>query len=97
MIGTCGEYIIDSTNTTDDIIDKIKEYELSLDSNIVLPSPFIIKKIGIRPNSDSAIKLNGRVFNIKGNETLEFGYNYFDITSIIAQTEGVQLVIRYLY
>lgn len=97
MLGICGEYIVDSTNITDDIIDKIKEYELSLNLNTTLPSPFIIKKIGIRPNKNSVVKLNGRVFNIKGNEALEFGYDCFDITSIICQTEDVELTIRYLY
>lgn len=97
MLGTCGEYIVGSTNVTDNIIDKIKQYELSLNLNTTLPSPFIIKKIGIRVDTDCAIELNGRVFNIKGNEALEFGYDYFDITSIICQTEGVELTIRYLY
>lgn len=97
MLGTCGEYIVDVTNTTDNIVDKIKEYELTLNPNIMLSSPFIIKKIGIKANSDSAIKINGRVFNVKENEVLEFGYDCFDITSIVSQTKGTELIIRYLY
>jgi hypothetical protein len=97
MLGTCGEYIVDSTNITDDIINNIKEYELGLGSNIALPSPFIIKKIGIKADSECSIKLNGRNFTIEPNGTLEFGYNVFDIKSIVAQTEGVKLTIRYLY
>lgn len=96
MLGTCGEYIIDSTNTTDDIINKIKEYESGLGLN-TLPTPFIIKKIGIKANGECSIKLNGRTFVIEANGTLEFGYNVFDVKSIIAQTEGVKLTIRYLY
>lgn len=97
MLGTCGEYIIDSTNATEDIADKIREYELKLGSNIALLSPFVIKKIGIKANSECSIKLNGRTFIIEANGTLEFGYNVFDIMSIVAQTEGVKLTIRYLY
>lgn len=97
MLGTCGEYIVNSTNTTDDIIDKIKEYEVGLSSNVVLPSPFIIKKIGIKANNECSIQLNGRTFVIEANSTLEFGYNVFDIRSIVLQTEGVKLTIRYLY
>ena len=97
MLGTCGEYIINSTNTTDDIADKIRDYELGLGSNVALLSPFVIKKIGIKANSECSIKLNGRSFVIEANNTLEFGYNVFDIISIVAQTEGVKLTIRYLY
>jgi hypothetical protein len=97
MLGTCGEYIVGSTNTTDNIINNIKEYELGLGANITLPSPFIIKKIGIKADSECSISLNGRNFTIEANDTLELGYNVFDVKSIVAQTEGVKLIIRYLY
>jgi hypothetical protein len=97
MLGTCGEYIVSSTNTTDDIINNIKEYESGLGVNIALPSPFIIKKIGIKTNNECLISLNGRNFIIEANSTLEFGYNVFDVKSIVSQTEGVKLTIRYLY
>lgn len=98
MIGTCGEYIVNSTNTTDDIINKIKEYELSLGGVNSLTSPFTIRKIGIKSESDCTIKINrNRLFTLKKNEPLEFAYNVFDVTSLIAQTQGVKLTIRYLY
>ena len=95
MLGTCGEVIIKGTLNTEEIVDVIKDYE----SNFVthLPSPFIIKKIGIKPSADCVVKINGRDFNIKSDEVLEFGYNVFDIKSIVAQTEGIDLTIRYLY
>lgn len=95
MLGTCGEVIIENTNTTDDIIETIKAYENNF--NTPLPSPFIIKKIGIKPSADCIVKINGRDFKIKYGEVLEFGYNIFDIKSIIAQTNNVELTIRYLY
>jgi hypothetical protein len=98
MLGICGEYIVENTNTVDDIVDKIKEYELSLGMNNALSHSFVIKKIGIKSNSDCTIKLNGnRLFNLKKNEPLEFAYNVFYVTSLIAQTQGVKLIIRYLY
>lgn len=97
MLGVCGEYTIGSTNSTDNIINSIKEYELGLRKNVILPSPFIIKKIGIKVNKECSIKLNGRTFTIESNGVLEFAYGMFDITSIVVQTEGVKLIIRYLY
>ena len=97
MLGTCGEYIITSTNKTENIVDSIKKHELNLGLNLTLSNPFIIKKIGIKASANCCIKINGRDFNIGANDTLEFGYNVFDVTSIVAQTKGVELTIRYLY
>ena len=95
MLGTCGEYIVNSTNTTDNIIDKIKDYELSL--GFKTPTPLIIKKIGIKVDKDCILNINKRTFTLEANSTLEFGYNVFDITSIVAQTQGVKIIVRYLY
>lgn len=96
MLGTCGEYIVESTNTTDNVVEKIREYEVGLGFNTI-PSPFIIKKIGIKVSAECILKINGRDFNLEENGTLEFGYNVCDIRSIIAQTKGVKMTIRYLY
>lgn len=97
MLGTCGEYIVERTNVVDDIVNDIKNYELSLGLSIILSHPFIIKKIGIKASKGCNININDRSFTIEENGTLEFGYNVFDIKSIVAQTEGVKLTIRYLY
>ena len=91
MLGTCGEYIISSTNTTDDIVKLIKTSE-----NINY-SPFIIKKIGIKCDNDCELKINNKLFYLSANEPLEFGYDVWDITSIISATKGVKMVVRYLY
>ena len=96
MLGTCGEYIVESTNTTDNVVEKIREYEGGLGLNTI-PSPLVIKKIGIKVSAECVLKINGRNFNIEENGTIEFGYNVCNILSIIAQTEGVKLIIRYLY
>lgn len=95
MLGTCGEYIVNSSNTVDNIVDKIKSYELSL--GVKTPSPLVIKKIGIKVDKECVLKINKRNFNLEANGVLEFGYNVFDITSIIAQTQGVKIIVRYLY
>lgn len=95
MLGTCGEYIVNSSNTVDNIINKIKDYEARLGVNP--PNPFIIKKIGIKVDKNCVLNINKRTFNLEANSTLEFGYNVFDITSIIAQTQGVKIIVRYLY
>lgn len=91
MLGTCGEYIIDSTNTTDDIVELIKT------SESITYSPFVIKKIGIKCESDCEVKINDKSFNLTANEPLEFGYDIWDILSIVAVTTNVKMVIRYLY
>lgn len=96
VLGVCGEYIVTSTNNTDDIIDDIREQELTLCHGLVSTNPFVIKKIGIKAYQQCKIKINERTFVIEANDTLEFGYDVFDITSIVAQTDGVKLVIRYL-
>lgn len=97
MLGTCGEYIVTNTNDTDNIVDLIKEHELNLGFCSTLSNPFIIKKIGIKASTKCDIIINGRKFTLGANDPLEFGYNVFDITSIIAQTKSVKLTIRYLY
>lgn len=97
MLGTCNEFTVTSTNITDNIVDVIKEQELNLGRNLASLSPFVIKKIGIKASKHCEIKINKSTFVIEANEPLEFGYGVFDVTSIIAQTEGVKLTIRYLY
>ena len=96
LLGICGEYIVNSTNTIDNLVDKIKEYELELSTD-TLPSPFILKKIGIKADSDCIVKINNRNFTIKENEALEIGYGLCNICNVVAQTDGVGLTIRYLY
>lgn len=96
MLGICGEYIIESTNTTDNIVDKIKKYEMQFSSNN-LPTPFVIKKIGILVEADCTVKINGRPFIIKQDSPLEIGYNIMDIFSIVSDTSNVKLTVRYLY
>lgn len=95
MLGTCGEYIVAATNSTDEIVEQIKEYEKALTEYI--PSPFIIRKIGIKTDIECTLIINGREFIIDQNGVLEFGYDMFNVTSIVAQTEGANLKIRYLY
>lgn len=95
MLGTVGEYIVESSNTTDNIVDKIKEYELSLVDSV--PSSFYIKQLGILPSAACTIKVNGRNFYTTKEIPLELGYNMMDVTKIVAQDEGVKLTIRYLY
>ena len=97
MLGTCNEFIVASTNVTDNIIDAIKEQELNLGRNLASSSTFVIKKIGIKVSKYCEIKINESTFVIEANDTLEFGYDVFDVTSVIAQTEDVKLTIRYLY
>ncbi len=97
MLGTCGEYIVANTNDTNDIVDSIKEYELTLGLSPLLSNPFIIKKIGIKASDKCNISINGRNFSLEANEPLEFGFNVFDVTSIVSKTKNVKLTIRYLY
>lgn len=96
MLGTCGEYIVASTNTTDNIVDLIKQNEVDLGFKY-LPNPFILKKIGIKSDSTCKIEINKHAFELSPNDSLEIGYNMMDISSIKSQNSGVKLIIRYLY
>jgi hypothetical protein len=97
MLGTCGEYIVTSTNDTDNLVDIIQKHELTLGVNPVWLYPFSIKKIGIKASAKCDISINGRKFTLEANEPLEFGFGVFDVTSIVSQTPNVKLTIRYLY
>ena len=44
MLGTIGEYIVDSANTENNIVDLILQQEKDL-GNEYLPNPFILKKV----------------------------------------------------
>lgn len=92
----CGEWIVSSSNgTTDDVIPLIREQEIAL-STLKDYGTFIIKKIGIKVDSDCVLLINGnREFNLKADEVLEFGYGMFDIYSLKVDRSGVGMVIRY--
>ena len=96
MLGTVGEYTVASSNTTDDIIDLIKTYELSCNPTLV-PKIFKIKKLGILSTAGGEIDINGKTFTLIKNQSLEFGYGVIDIVSIKCKTAGLKLIIRYLY
>ena len=67
MLGTCGEYIINSANTDDNIVDLIKQNETGLGLKY-LPKPFILKKLGIKSDSTCKIQINKHTFEISANE-----------------------------
>ena len=96
MLGTIGEYIVDSANTENNIVDLILQQEKNL-GNEYLPNPFILKKVGIKSDSTCSILINKHVFNLSAGEPLEIGYNMMDVYKLQSQTVGPKLVIRYLY
>lgn len=95
MIGTVGEYIIETTSSATELVAAIKTYEETLGLN-TLPSNFVIKKIGIKPSDACTVTINGREFVVDKGETLDFGYGMIDVYSLYI-SDGVKAVIRYLY
>lgn len=90
-----GEFIISST-TSDNVVEAIKEYELTLNLNKV-PECFVLRKLGIKVGADCTIKINGRPFTLSEKETIEFGYDSIKVDSIVFETAGINAVIRYMY
>ena len=96
MLGTVSEYIVNSTDTSTELIDAIKAQELQQDPKLV-PSNFVLKKVGILSKSDGSIYVNNKLFTLIHNQSLEFGYGLSDIYSLKCNTSGIKLIIRYLY
>lgn len=96
MLGTVGEYIVESTNTEDNIVELIEQQQLDLGFEF-LPQPFLLKKLGIKSDSTCELLINKNVFVISENEPLEIGYNLMDVYNIKSNTAGIRLIIRYLY
>lgn len=99
--GRFGEYNINSTNTTDNVVNKIKEYELSFnDSDYLkeLKEDFMLKNIGIRnaSTSDIIVSVNNRPFTILVGAALNLPYLEM-IESIVFKTSGAMVSIRYVY
>ena len=96
MLGTVGEYIVDSANTEDNIVELIEQHEIDLGFKY-LPKPFVLKKLGVKSDSTCELQVNKHTFNISAGEPLEIGYNMMDVHTIKSATVGPKLVIRYLY
>jgi hypothetical protein len=90
-----GEFIIKET-ASDNVILAIKDYESGLGLNAV-PKNFVIRKLGIKVNTDCTVSINGRDFLVSSKEPLEFGYDSIKVNSIVFKTTGVSAVIRYMY
>ena len=90
-----GEFDIVGT-TSENIVPKIKEYEIGLGLNPV-PENFIIRKLGIKVSAACDIEINGRDFSVTEKEPLEFGYDCIKINSIVFKTTGIDAVVRYMY
>lgn len=91
-----GEFDINETTTTDNVVQLIKEYEVGLGLNKV-PDNFTIRKLGIKVNSACDVEINGRDFSIDEHSPLEFAYDSIKVNSIVFKQAGVQAVIRYMY
>lgn len=96
MLGTVGEYIVDSANTEDNIVELIENQQTELGLNY-LPKPFVLKKLGVKSDSSCELLINKHTFNISAGEPLEIGYNMMDVHMIKSNTVGPKLIIRYLY
>ena len=96
MLGTVGEYIVDSANTEDNIVELIEKQQTELGFNY-LPKPFVLKKLGVKSDSSCELLVNKHTFNISAGEPLEIGYNMMDVHTIKSNTVGPKLIIRYLY
>lgn len=90
-----GEYDIMGTST-DDIVQKIKEYELNLGLNAV-PERFFLRKLGVRVDAACEVEVNGRAFSVIPDEPLEFGYESIKVEKLIFKTPGVNAIVRYMY
>lgn len=91
-----GEFDITSTNTEDNIVQKIKEQEIALNLNDV-PENFVIRKLGIKVSAACDVAINGRDFSVNEKEPLEFGYDAIKVNSIVFRKSGVTATIRYMY
>lgn len=96
MLRNCGELIIESSSTTDNIVDLIKDYEVSLALNDI-PDPFSVNKLGIKCSAECILNINGRDFTVDKDDTIEFGYDTIEITDVTPKTEGAKLIVRYMY
>ena len=90
-----GEFTI-SSNTDENIVQAIKDYELNLKLNEV-PEKFVLRKLGIKVDTTCTVAINYRDFALNAKEPLEFGYDSIKVDSIIFKTPGVNAVIRYMY
>ena len=90
-----GEFIINETNS-ENVISLIREQEVDLGLNDV-PKNFIIRKLGIKVDTDCDVLINGRRFSIGALEPLEFGYDSIKVNSIVFKTVGIKAVVRYMY
>ena len=91
-----GEIIIQGTTSGDDVVQAVKDYEISLGLNSV-PEDFVISKLGIKVDGPCTVAVNGRDFSINAKEPLEFGYDSIRITSLVFKTAGINAVVRYMY
>ena len=91
-----GEIQVISGEGLNNIVQEIKDYEISLDLNPV-PDKLVLRKLGIKVDTTCDIAINGRDFSVNNKEPLEFGYDSIKIDSIIFKTAGVNAVIRYMY
>lgn len=96
MLGTVSEYIVQSSDTTSEIVDLIKAQEIQQTPNLV-PKNFVLKKLGVLSTSDGEIYINNKLFTLTKNQSLELGYGLSDVYSIRCNTAGIKLIIRYLY
>lgn len=90
-----GEFDIAGT-TADEIVQKIKEYELGLGLNKV-PEKFFLRKLGVKVDAACEVEVNGRAFSVLPQEPLEFGYDSIKVESLIFKTSGVNAIVRYMY
>jgi hypothetical protein len=90
-----GEFDILGT-TTNDIVQAIKDYEVSLGLNKV-PEKFFLRKLGIKVDAACEVEVNGRAFSVLPDEPLEFGYESIKVEKLVFKTPGVNAVVRYLY
>lgn len=90
-----GEFDIAGT-TSENVVQAIKEYELSLGLNKV-PENFVIRKLGVKVDAACDVEVNGRDFSINEKEPLEFAYDSIKINSLVFKTTGINAVVRYMY
>ena len=90
-----GEFDILGT-TADNVVQAIKEYEISLGLNAV-PERFLIRKLGVKVDAACEVEVNGRPFSVTAQEPLEFGYDSIKVESLVFKTPGINAVVRYMY
>ena len=79
-----------------DIVPMLRDKELSLNPEGTLQfSPLVLKKIGIKTDAGTVVKINGRDIEIVFG-TLELGYGLVDIYSLIFSSP-VNVCIYYVY